>query len=120
MIYFGDGKLVKQYIGTVDGILDHFDSLLNEISLVSQFDEEMWPFVDWVAEWHGSTGLQSMGIPRTHWNGAATYNSLIYAFVLQQAADLCDFVHRADTATEYRRRSRSLNEAVNAHCFDGD
>lgn len=120
MMYFGDPKLVKRYIGAVDGILDHFDDRLNEISLVGQFDEEMWPFVDWVTEWHGSTGLHSMGIPRAYWNGAATYNSLIYAFVLQQAADLCDFVHRPDTANEYRRRSRSLNKTVNSHCFDGE
>lgn len=32
-----------------------------EIGLVGKFDEESWPFVDWVKEWHGSTGLQSMG-----------------------------------------------------------
>jgi alpha-L-rhamnosidase len=120
MMYFGDQKLVRRYLGTVDGILDHFDVRLNEISLVGQFEEEMWPFVDWVAEWHGNTGLHSMGIPRAYWSGAATYNSLIYAFVLQHAADLCDFVHRPDTASEYRRRSRSIIEAVNAHCFDGE
>ncbi|KAK5049544.1 hypothetical protein LTR84_004473 [Exophiala bonariae] len=120
MMYFGDQRLVKQYLGTIDGILDHFDARLNSLSLVGLFDEEMWPFVDWVTEWHGSTGLHSMGIPKAYWNGAATYNSLLYAFVLQHAADLCDFVHRPDTASEYRRRAMSLNEAVNAHCYDGE
>jgi hypothetical protein len=61
MRYFADRRLVKHYISTIDGILDHFDARINELGLVGKFDEGSWPFVDWVKEWHGSTGLQSMG-----------------------------------------------------------
>jgi alpha-L-rhamnosidase len=119
MRYFGDRRLAKQYIGTIDGILDHFDARIDELGLVGKFDEESWPFVDWVKEWHGSTGLRSMGIPPAYWAGAATFNSLIYALTLYRAADLCTFISRHDTAKEYRARAAALNAAVNCHCFDG-
>jgi hypothetical protein len=118
MQYFGDKTLVRRYIGTVDGILDHFDSCVNSLGLVGKFDGEAWPFIDWVKEWHGTGGILTMGIPAAyHTTGSATYNSLVYAMVLQYAAKLCDFLHRPDTAAEYRARAASLNNAVNRHCF---
>ena len=121
MRYFNDKKLIKQYIGTIDGILDHFDALINAEGLVGRFDEESWPFVDWVKEWHDpKKGLHGMGIPQAYWDGAATYNSLVYAFTLNHAADLCDSLRRHDTAKEYRDRRAALNAAVNQRCFDGN
>ena len=48
MRYFADRRLVKQYISTIDGILDHFDARINELGLFGKSDEESWPFVDWV------------------------------------------------------------------------
>jgi alpha-L-rhamnosidase len=120
MRYFGDRRLVKQYIGTIDGILDHFDARINKLGLVGKFDGESWPFVDWVKEWHGSTGLRSMGNPPAYWAGAATFNSLIYALTLYQAADPCAYISRHDTAKEYRARAAAANAAVNHHCFDGE
>ena len=122
MEYFGDEALVKRYLGTVDGILDHFHTRLTQSGLVGRFDEESWPFIDWVKEWHGSGGLQSMGMPQAYreGDGATTYNSLVYAMVLNHAAQLCDFVHRKDTADEYRARATAVNQAVNKLCFDGE
>lgn len=120
MQYFGDEALVRRYLSTVDGVLNYFDTRINELGLVGQFDVEAWPFVDWVQEWHGSGGLETWAIPpayRVH--GAATYNSLLYAFVLTSAAELFDYVGRKDTAHEYRERARALTDAVNKHCFDG-
>ena len=32
--YFGDESLVRRYLSTVDGILNHFDERINEIGLV--------------------------------------------------------------------------------------
>jgi alpha-L-rhamnosidase len=121
MLYFGDMSLVKKYIGTADGILDHFDQLVNEDGLVGAFDADCWAFVDWVKEWHGPKGLRDMAVPPTYKKtGVAAYNSLLCAWVLQQAAELCDFVKRTDTAAEYRQRACALNAAVNRHCFDGE
>jgi alpha-L-rhamnosidase len=121
MRYFNDRRLIKQYLGTIDGILDHFDARIYDKGLVGRFCEESWPFVDWVKEWHEpEKGLHGMGIPQAYWEGAATYNSLVYAFTLNHAADMCDCVARHDTAKEYRDRAAALNSAVNQHCFDGD
>lgn len=120
MMYFGDRALVRRYIGAADGILQHFGDRLDGRGLVGRLDDEAWPFVDWVAEWHDpAAGLAGMGVPPAYRRGgAATYNSLVYALALSHAADLCDYLGRRDTAAEYRGRARALAAAVNAHCWD--
>ncbi|KAJ5319513.1 uncharacterized protein N7506_012217 [Penicillium brevicompactum] len=119
MRYFGDAKLVRTYLSTIDGILNHFDDLLNEIGLVGQFDDDTWPFIDWVPEWSVPGKIFQSCMPQAyHTTGAATFNSLIYIIALMQAGDLCDFVERKDTAAEYRRRAQELRDAVNTHCYD--
>jgi hypothetical protein len=35
-----------------------------------------------------------------------------------QAADLCNFMERKDTALEYSTRAQALRDAVNTHCFE--
>lgn len=122
MEYLADESLVRRYIGTVDGILDHFHARITPPGLVGRFDSESWPFIDWVREWHGSGGLQTMGIPQSYreGDGATAYNSLVYAMVLNNAADLCDFIGRKDTAAEYRARAQAIGQAVNRHCFNGE
>lgn len=122
MVYFADATLVKRYVGTVDDILNHFDSRVNGIGLVGRFDEESWPFIDWVAQWvHPGKGFKNMGIPKAYNEcGAATFNSLAYAMVLQHAAELCEYIGRVSTANEYRRRAAAVNASVNSHCFDKD
>jgi len=118
--YFNDKTLVKLYLGTVDGILEHFAQRINELGLVGRFDREAWPFVDWVPQWMGPGGLANLGIPNAYKvSGSGTYNSLIYAMALNSAAGLCDAVGRRDTAREYRDRATAINEAVNKHCWEG-
>ena len=118
MMYFGDKQLLRTYFGTMDGILEHFNQRINNQGLVGKFDDETWPFVDWVKEWFAPGGLQFMGIPPAYRQyGAATYNSLIYAMVLQHAAELCEWINRQDVAKEYRHRAQALNDAVNEHCL---
>lgn len=120
MKYFGDSALVRRYAGTVDGILDYFTSRLDYRGLVGRFDDEAWPFVDWVQQWHGNKGLQSMAIPPCYHggDGVVTYNSLIVVIALNNAADLNTFIGRHGTANEYRACAQSLNDAVNKYCFD--
>ena len=120
MVHFADMALVKRYIGTVDDILNHFDSRINELGLVGRFDEESWPFIDWVKEWvNPGKGFMGMGIPKTYFErGAATFNSLIYVVALRHAAQLCEYIGRHSTAKEYEGRAAALNKAVNLHCFD--
>ncbi len=71
--YFNDIRLVRQYIVTIDGILDHFHCRLTLQGPVGRFDDEAWPFIDWVREWHnpskGLNGIHTTGLPlRRVWN----------------------------------------------------
>ena len=121
MMYFGDASLVRQYIGIADGILAFFESRVNSQGLVGAYDPECWAFVDWVKEWHGPNGIRDMAVPPVYRRtGAIAYVSLLYSWTLQHAAELCEFIHRNDTAAEYRRKADALNQAVIAHCSIGD
>ncbi|KAJ9660829.1 hypothetical protein H2198_002368 [Neophaeococcomyces mojaviensis] len=124
MMHFGDKGLVRRYIGGVDGVFQHFEERVNRDGLVGAFDEECWAFVDWVQEWQGDPrgpkGIREMAVPPIYKRtGVAAYNSLLYAMVLQRAAELCMFIAREDTTREYRQRADALNEAVVKHCFNG-
>lgn len=120
MMYFGDESLVRRYLGTIDGILDHFHQRVNDEGLVGRLEYDVWPFVDWTREWSTATGgdFRNLAVPPAYRrSGVITYSSLIYAYVLNKAAGLCDFLRRSDTASEYRQRASKLNEAVMRHCF---
>jgi hypothetical protein len=118
MRYFGDKRLVRQYLATVDGILNYFDGILNDQGLVGDYDPDDWAFVDWVREWQGRP-LHGMAVPPAYHTGPATIHSLIYAWALQMAADLARFIGRNDTATEYQQRASSIINVVKNLCFDG-
>jgi alpha-L-rhamnosidase len=119
MLYFGDKSLVRRYMSTLDGILNYYDNLLNDLGLVGQFNKETWAFVDWVQAWTTPMVFEKTGMPSAYWKaGAATVLSLIYSLSLLHAAEICDFLGRGDTAEEYRERSKHLNAAVNRLCFE--
>jgi alpha-L-rhamnosidase len=120
--WFGDGELVRGYLGTVDGVLGYFRGLVDMRGLVSRFDDEDWAFVDWVKEWQRPGGLRGMGTPPSYLegeDGVATVHSLVYAWALGLAAELCDVVGRNDTGREYSQRAEEILVAVNARCWDG-
>ncbi|KAL2214694.1 Six-hairpin glycosidase [Sarocladium strictum] len=121
-LYFRDEGLVRMYMGTIDGILQYFQSLVDERwGLVGAFDDpDDWAFVDWVGEWNVGPPLHGMAVPPAYQSGPATIFSLVYAWALQLAADLAGVVNRLDTAAEYSRRAEQLIAAVNEHCFDED
>ncbi|KAI3071539.1 CAZyme family CBM67 and GH78 [Aspergillus niger] len=117
MMYFADRALVRRYLSTVDSIIQHFEDRLDERGLVGQFDPDTWPFVDWVQNWFVPGQIfKSCMPPAYHTAGAATVNSLMYAYALLHAAELCEFVGRISTAEEYRARVRSIQKAVKELC----
>ncbi|KAL2851259.1 Six-hairpin glycosidase-like protein [Aspergillus pseudodeflectus] len=122
MMYIGDRSLVRRYLGTIDGILDHFAQRVEEDGLVGRLAWDIWPFVDWTKEWTlGKGDFRQLAVPPAYYRtGKMTYSSLIYAYVLQKAAVLCEYVGRHDTAAEYTRRAEDLNKAVVTHCFRAD
>ncbi|CEO59503.1 hypothetical protein PMG11_04177 [Penicillium brasilianum] len=119
MHYFADTSVVRRYLSTIDGILNHFDERLNELGLVGRFDHDTWPFIDWVPEWSVPGKIFESCMPRAYTTtGAATFNSLLYIVALMQAAEVCTFVGRKDTAREYTARADALRTAVNGHCYE--
>lgn len=119
MHYFAKTSVVRRYLSTMDGILNHFDERINSLGLVGRFDEETWPFIDWVPEWFVPGKIFESCMPRAYTTtGAATFNSLLYIVALMQAAEVCNFAGRRDTATEYNARADDLRKAVNQHCYE--
>ncbi|KPI39454.1 uncharacterized protein AB675_5080 [Cyphellophora attinorum] len=121
--FFGDLALVRGYLATIDGVLEYYHGLVSERGLVGRFDEQDWAFVDWVKEWQRPGGLHGMGVPPSYsqqMDSVATVHSLVYAWALGLAAELCSLVGRADTAREYSQRKMSISDAVKTWCWSGD
>lgn len=121
MVFFADEALVRKYIGAVDDVLNYFHQRINSTTgLVGQFDADCWAFVDWADGWASpEKGFFGLAVPPAYYKtGSATYHSLVYAYTLAQASELCLFLGRKDTAQEYLGRRDSLLSAVKAHCFD--
>jgi hypothetical protein len=111
-LYYGDARLVRRYISTVDAVLGWFDRLLTPDGLVGPAPSEYWSFVDWTEQWKHLTG-----VPPAAQKGPVTVYSLYYAVALQRAADLHDAAQRPDTAREYRQRAEDVLRAVQRHCW---
>lgn len=120
MVHYGDERLVRKYVGAADDILDYFKDRINDLGLVGRFDDDCWAFVDWADGWFTpGRGFTGFAVPKAYYEkGAATFHSLLYAYVLAKASELQAFLGRRDTAAEYLARRRALLRAVRAHCFD--
>lgn len=121
MVHFGDELLVRNYIGAIDDALNYFHQRLNpDTGLVGRFDQDTWAFVDWADGWATpSRGFWGLAVPPAYYKtGSATYHSLVYAYVLPKASELCRFLGRHDTSREYVGRRDKLIETVKTHCFD--
>lgn len=117
MMYFGDEKLIKFHMPTVDGILNYFDRTLTEEGLVGKngglnIKDAYWSFIDWTTQWKETTG-----VPRAILQGPITMESLLYVMGLSHAAKLAAFVDRKDVAREYEKRAEKVIKAVQKNCI---
>lgn len=118
--YFGDTAYARSFLPRIDGVLDFYDAHIDSLGLVSGFPEDVWQYVDWVTTWGATDDHPDKGVPvagRT--SNRHTFFSMLYAYVLQHAARLVRDVGRPGHADEYESRARSVIEAVQKHCFDG-
>lgn len=121
MVHLGDEVFVRKYLGAVDDVLNYFHlRIIKNTGLVGQFDADSWAFVDWADGWASpDKGFFGLAVPPAYYiTGSATYHTLLYAYTLGQASELCVFVGRLDTAREYLSRRDALLSAVRQHCFD--
>lgn len=114
MMYFGDKELVEKYLSSVERVLQFFDNRLEDKGLIARTSEggmgnPYWSFVDWVAEWKS-------GVPNAIYQGAVTFDSLLYRMGLLAAAELANYVHRPDLATNLLYKAEKIKKAVLSCC----
>lgn len=118
MLYFGDAKFVKPLLPLVDGVFEYFDRHIDDLGLVSGISTDMWQYVDWVNGWHESDEHPDKGVPTAgRKTNRHTYVSMVYAWVLREAAGLVKGF-RPFLAKEYEARSDKLVAAIRKHCYD--
>lgn len=111
MMYFGDKKLVRRYISTVDSVLEFFNRMLDERGLVGSMPEEYWSYIDWAEEWRNT-----FGSPTASLYGPITMHSLAYIVTLNYSAELASFIGRDGLALEYKSRAREIKASVLKYC----
>ncbi|KAL4802189.1 hypothetical protein BDV18DRAFT_167043 [Aspergillus unguis] len=119
-LFFGDTEYTKTFLPRIDGVLDFFDQHVDSLGLVSGLPEDVWQYVDWVTTWGATATHADKGVPTSgRQSNRHTYFSLLYAWVLQRAAQLVKDVGRPGHAEEYLSRAAALQKAVREHCYDG-
>lgn len=119
-LFFGDTQYSRSFLPRIDGVLDFFDSHIDSKGLVSGLPDDVWQYVDWVTTWGATDTHPDKGVPTSgRESNLHTYFSMLYAYVLKQAAKLSRQVGRPGHSDEYESRALSLLEAVRKHCYDG-
>lgn len=119
-LFFGDNTFSRSFVPRIDGVLEFFDSHVDSRGLVSGISEDVWQYVDWVTTWGATEEHPDKGVPTSgRRSNCHTYLSMLYAYVLKQAAQLLRDIGRPGNASEYVSRSESLIHAVRKYCFDG-
>ncbi|WPG99102.1 Hypothetical protein R9X50_00191100 [Acrodontium crateriforme] len=119
-LYFGDSKFSRSFLPRIDGILEFFNSYIDEKGLVSGLPDDVWQFVDWVTTWGATDEHPDKGVPSSgRKSNLHTYFSLLLIYVLDETAKLAQDVGRPGHAEEYKARAACLRTAVRTHCYDG-
>ncbi|RAL10217.1 putative rhamnosidase B [Aspergillus homomorphus CBS 101889] len=119
-LFFGDTEYTRSFLPRVDGVLEFFHSHVDELGLISGLPEDVWQYVDWVTSWGATKEHPDKGVPTSgRKSNCHTYFSLLYALVLQQAAQLVRDVGRPGHAEDYESRAQALRAAIREHCYDG-
>ncbi|KAF6513298.1 hypothetical protein HZS61_006623 [Fusarium oxysporum f. sp. conglutinans] len=119
-LYFGDTAYARSFLPRIDGVFEFFESHIDGLGLVSGFPEDVWQYVDWVTTWGATDTHPDKGVPTSgRESNRHTYFSMLYAYVLKQAARLVRDVGRPGYADEYESRAASVVKAIRTHCFDG-
>ena len=118
MMYFGDKKLVRKYLPSVERIFQFYENMLGEDGLVQPTSDggmgkRYWSFVDWAPQWES-------GVPGAIQKGPATFESLIYCIGLQHGAKLAEYVGFTQLAADYTARAEALKAAIKENCSDPD
>ncbi|RDW62204.1 hypothetical protein BP6252_11637 [Coleophoma cylindrospora] len=119
-LFFGDKNFARSFLPRIDGVLDFFDSHVDDLGLISGLPYDVWQYVDWVTTWGATDEHPDKGVPTSgRKSNRHTYFSMLYAYVLKQAALLLRQVGRPALSEEYESRAAALLDAIRKHCYDG-
>ncbi|CZT46020.1 related to rhamnosidase B [Rhynchosporium secalis] len=119
-LFFGDTAYSRSFLPRIDGVLEFFNSQIDDLGLVSDLPYDAWQFVDWVTTWGATDSHPDKGVPTSgRKSNRHTYFSMLYAYTLKQAANLLREVGRPGHADEYESRISPLLRAIRKHCYDG-
>ena len=119
-LYFGDDAYSRSFLPRIDGVLEFFESYIDDRGLVSNLPADLWQFVDWVTTWGATEEHPDKGVPTSgRESNHHTFFSLFYAWVLQKSSSLVRAVGRPGHAEEYQQRARSVVHAIREYCYDG-
>lgn len=115
MMYFGDKKLIRYHMPTVENILYYFEEQMTEYGYVGKTGDlhgqgKFWSFIDWVPQWKS-------GVPNAVETGNITMESLLYLLGLNAAVDLSGFIGRNEQAEEYRKQAEKVKTGIRTYCM---
>ncbi|MFZ5429176.1 MAG: family 78 glycoside hydrolase catalytic domain [Bacteroidota bacterium] len=108
MMLEGDRKLIASYLGEIQEVFDYYESLINEIGLVGKSDYSM--FVDWYWPRGGNSPVNR--------DGNSAILTLNYAYTLNKAAGIAEWLGYRDKAGFSRTQSRKYAEITRKLCYD--
>lgn len=104
-----DQPFVRQRLAGIRGILDWYGAHIDGTGMLGPMP--YWNYVDWAREWRD-------GAPPGAYDGHSATITLLYAYALQQAAQLEADIGIRAMATEYRRRAELAISATRARAWD--
>jgi len=108
MLLEGDKKLIESYTGEIQEVFDYYESLINENGLVG--DSEYQMFIDWYLPKGGNSEVNK--------DGNSAILTLNYAYTLQNAANIMDWLGYRAKAKVYRDQGLKYAEVTRKLCFD--
>lgn len=108
MMLEGKKESIEKYLGEIQEVFDYYESIINENGLVGKSNYLM--FIDWYLPKGGNSPFNK--------DGNSAILTLNYAYSLQKAADILDWLGYQDGAFNYRSQSQKYAKTVKKLCFD--
>ena len=108
MMLEGDKKFIGGFKTEIQEVFDYYESIINEHGLVG--DSEFHMFIDWYLPKGGNSPVNK--------DGNSAILTLNYAYTLDNAAEIMEWLGYSEKAGYYKAQSRKYAEIVRKLCFD--
>lgn len=108
-MYTDDLNFVNELLPGVQSILAWFEAKIDDTGLLTHLD--WWNFCDWAPEF-------SAGIPPGADDGYSTLVTLQYVYALQKAAEIFEYVKKAEIAETYLAQADRTKKSIRENCFE--